>query len=391
MTATSAVIPASGRGRRLDRPYNKVFLPLAGKPMVARTLSVFQNCGAVGEIVLVVNEDELDQASDLVRDHALSKVTCITPGGIVRQDSVRNGLGQISPDSAMVIIHDAARPLVTEDIIIASIDAAAKSGAAIAAVPVIDTIKTSPDGRCVSGTPDRSQLYAVQTPQTFDRRLIESAYQRAYADGYVGTDDASLVERLGEPIAIVPGSYENIKVTTPPDVATAEAVLAARGGSQGPAVRIGHGYDVHRFAQGRPMFLGGVEFPGEEGLLGHSDADVMIHAVMDALLGAAGLPDIGRLFPDTDAAFKDIRSTELLRRVAARIAELGWRIGNVDATLIAERPKIAKRVPEMQRVMAESLGVSPSQVGVKASTAEGLGFVGEGLGIECHAVALLYR
>lgn len=391
MTATSAVIPASGRGKRLDRPYNKAFLPLAGKPMVARTLSVFQGCGAIGEIVLVVNDDEVDQAAELVREHAISKVTCITPGGSVRQDSVCNGLSRISSAADMVVIHDAARPLVTADIITASIDAARATGAAVAAVPVIDTIKTSDDGRCVSGTPDRSRLYAVQTPQTFRRALIESAYRRACSDGYVGTDDASLVERLGEPIAIVPGSYENIKVTTPPDVATAEAVLAVRGEGSGPGIRIGHGYDVHRFAPGRRMYLGGVEFPGEEGLLGHSDADVLIHAVMDALLGAAGAPDIGRLFPDTDSAFKDIRSTELLRRVAERAAELGWRIGNVDATLIAERPKIAKRVPEMQQVMAESLGVSPSQVGVKASTAEGLGFVGEGLGIECHAVALLYR
>ena len=231
----------------------------------------------------------------------------------------------------------------------------------------------------------------MQTPQTFRRGLIETAYERAFAEGYVGTDDASLVERLGEPVAIVEGSYQNIKVTTPPDLATAEAVLASRGEGGGPGMRIGHGYDVHRFAPGRRLYLGGVEFLWEEGLLGHSDADVLVHAVMDALLGAAALPDIGRLFPDSNMAFKDIRSTELLARVADRISESGWRIGNIDATLIAERPKIAKRVPEMQEAMAMSLGISPSQIGIKASTAEGLGFVGERLGIECHAVALLYR
>lgn len=359
--------------------------------MVIRTLGVFENCEAIDRIVLVVNPDEVELASRLVCDHGVSKVSAITHGGESRQDSVRNGLKEIPPETEIVAIHDAARPFVTEDIIVSSIEAAARHGAAIAAVPVIDTIKNSDEGRFVSGTPDRSLLYSVQTPQTFERRLIQSAYDRAYADGYIGTDDASLVERLGEPVAIVSGSYENIKVTTPPDVATAEAVLAARGETGGPAMRIGHGYDVHRFAPGRRLFLGGVEFPGEDGLLGHSDADVLIHAVMDALLGAAALPDIGRIFPDTDPAFRDIRSTELLAQVAGRIAEAGWRIMNVDATLIAERPRISKRVPDMQAAIAASLGLSWSQVGIKASTTEGLGFVGEGLGIECHAVALLHR
>lgn len=358
--------------------------------MVVRTLSVFQACEAVDEIVLVVNQDEMDQASRLVDEHEISKVSHVIPGGEIRQDSVRNGLTCISPSAEIVAIHDAARPLVTQEIILASIEAARENGAAIAAVPVVDTIKSSLDCRFVSGTPDRSQLYSVQTPQTFERRLIESAYERAYADCFVGTDDASLVERLGESVVIVSGSYDNIKVTTPPDVATAEAVLAARGESQCPSMRIGHGYDVHRFAPNRRLFLGGIEFPGEEGLLGHSDADVPIHALMDALLGAVGEPDIGRLFPDTDPAYRDIRSTELLARVALRIAELGWRIANVDVTIIAERPRVAKRVPEMRQAIAESLAISPAQVGVKASTAEGLGFVGQGLGIECHAVALLY-
>lgn len=357
--------------------------------MVARTLSVFQACEAVDEIILVVNQDEIDQASQLVDEHAISKVASVVPGGEIRQDSVRNGLEHISPSAEIVAIHDAARPLVTPDIILASIEAARATGAAIAAVPVVDTIKSSLDNRFVNGTPDRSCLYSVQTPQTFARGVITSAYERAYADSFVGTDDASLVERLGEPVEIVSGSYDNIKVTTPPDLATAEAVLAARGENRGPSIRIGHGYDVHRFAPNRRLFLGGVEFFGEEGLYGHSDADVPIHALMDALLGAAGEPDIGRLFPDTDPAYRDIRSTELLARVAGRIAELGWRIINVDVTIIAERPRVAKRVPEMREAIAECLAVSPSQVGVKASTAEGLGFVGQGLGIECHAVALL--
>ncbi len=391
MTATSAIIPASGRGRRLGKPYNKVFLPLAGMPMLARTLAVFQACEEIEEIVLVVNEDETCRASDLVSDYCFSKVAAIAPGGESRQDSVRNGLSRISPTSEIVAIHDAARPLVTPDIIVSSIQAAREFGAAVAAVPAVNTIKSSGDGRFVDETLDRGRLYAVQTPQAFDRSLIESAYERASADDYVGTDDASLVERIGRTVAIVQGSCENIKVTSPPDVATAEAVLEARGEIVRAEIRVGHGCDVHRFSPGRKLFLGGVAFPGEDGLLGHSDADVLVHAVMDALLGAAGMPDIGRLFPDTHASYKGIRSTQLLRRVAERIADAGWLVGNVDATLIAERPRIAARVEDMRRAVAEALGITPSQVGIKATTAEGLGRIGEGLGIECHAIALLRR
>lgn len=391
MIATSAIIPASGRGRRLGKPYNKVFLPLAGVPMLARTLAVFQACEAVEEIVLLVNEDEIRRASDLVSDHRFSKVAAIAPGGDSRQDSVRNGLSCLSRSAEIVAIHDAARPLVTPEIIVSSIEAARECGAAVAAVSAVDTIKSSGDGRFVTETLDRARLYAVQTPQTFDRLLIESAYERAFADDYLGTDDASLVERIGRQVAIVEGSCENIKVTSPPDIATAEAVLEARGEGVHAGMRVGHGCDVHRFAPDRKLFLGGVAFPGEDGLLGHSDADVLIHAVMDAILGAAGMPDIGRLFPDTDASYEGIRSTELLRCVADRVADAGWRVGNVDATLIAERPRIAARVDDMRRAVAEALGIPPSQVGIKATTSEGLGRIGEGLGIECHAVALLQR
>lgn len=390
MPATSAIIPASGRGRRIGEAYNKAFIPIAGKPLIVHTLTPFEKCEAVDEIVLVVNELELQHAADVVRECRFSKVNSIVAGGEERQDSVRNGLRKVRPEAEIVAIHDGARPLVTGEIITAAIEAARESGAALAAVPVTDTIKSSLDGRFVTSTLEREKLYAVQTPQTFSRRLIETAYERAYADRYFGTDDASLVERLGEPVAIVRGSYENIKVTTPPDVATAEAIIAARGGTGRLAMRVGHGYDVHRFGPGRKLFLGGIEFPGEEGLLGHSDADVLLHALMDAILGAAGAGDIGGLFPDTDPAYKNVRSTVLIRSVVELTTELGWRIGNVDTTLVADRPRIASHVARMRETIAEALGIAPMQVNVKASTSEGLGFVGEGLGIECHAVAILY-
>ncbi len=391
MPATYAIIPASGRGRRVGNGYNKAFLPVAGKPLVVHTLGVFQDCEAISEIVLVVNEDKLEQAADTVREYQLSKVSAIVAGGEVRQDSVRNGLRKVSSEADVVAVHDGARPLVTEETISACVEAARESGAAIAAVPVIDTIKSSPDGQFVAATLERERLYAVQTPQAFSRRLIEIAYDRAYADGYFGTDDASLVERLCEPVAIVRGSYENIKVTTPPDVVTVEAIIAARSGVRGPTMRVGHGYDVHRFAEGRKLFLGGVKFPGNEGLAGHSDADVLLHAVMDAILGAAGAGDIGGLFPDTDPSYKDVRSTVLLRKVAELTTELGWRVRNVDVTLVADRPRIASHAGRMREIIAQALNIDPTQVNLKASTSEGLGFVGEGLGIECHAVALLHR
>lgn len=392
MAATSAIIPASGLGKRLSSQSGKAFVSLAGQPLLAHTVRVFQECSDVAEIVLVVQAERIADAEAMVREHGFSKVKSITPGGAVRQDSVRNGLAQVSPGCDIVAIHDGARPLVTPVIIASSIEVAAADGAAVTAVPVIDTITTSPDGRLVSGTLDREKLYAVQTPQTFAREIIEKAYDSAYANGYFGTDDASLVERLGLPVRIVRGSYENIKITTPIDLVIAEAIMQQRGqfhGGQAVTPRVGTGYDIHRFAPGRTLYLGGVEFPGEEGLLGHSDADVMIHAVIDAILGAAGAGDIGRHFPDTDPAYKGIRSTVLLKRVAALIKEKGWGIANLDITLIAQRPRIAQFVPAMQASLAETLDIAPDLINIKGKTAEGLGPIGEGLGIECHSVALV--
>ena len=442
MTATSAIIPASGLGKRFSDKSDKAFISIAGRPMLAHTLAVFQDCPEIGEIILVVRRDQVPSAEELVREYGFSKVKSVVIGGETRQDSVRNGLAQVSPECEIAAIHDGARPFVTCDIITASINAARSDGAAIVAVPVINTIKASPDGRYVAETLDREKLFAVQTPQTFKLSIIREAFDRAYADGFVGTDDASLVERLGMPVRIVQGSYENIKVTTPADMALAEAIIQSRianyelrigpsgnsvpspleGEGQGegerPTVqiepvesniqspdvsqirnpkseirnmRVGHGYDIHRFAPGRRLFLGGVEFPGEEGLLGHSDADVLLHAVADSILGAIGADDIGHLFPNTDPAFKDASSMDLLAKVGEVAAEMGWCVGNIDVTLIAQRPKIANHVPTMRANIARALNITPEQVGVKATTAEGLGAIGEGLGIECHAVAMVEK
>lgn len=393
MTGTSAIIPASGLGKRLSVPGGKSFVHIAGQPMLAHTLRAFQDCGAVDEIVLVVQHERAPDAHALIHDFGLTKVAAVVAGGENRQDSVRNGLALVSPGCDIVAVHDGARPLVTSEVISATVDAARTHGAAIAAVPVVDTIKSSVDGSLIIGTLDRDELYAVQTPQTFQRAIIEEAFESAYADGWSGTDDASMVERLGIPVRLVWGSYENIKVTTAVDLVAAEAIMNQRVSGYGLRVsgfpRVGHGYDSHRLVPDRKLYLGGVEIPFELGLLGHSDADVLIHAVIDALLGAAGAGDIGRHFPDTDPAYKDIRSTELLKRAATVLEESGWRVANLDITLIAERPKIAAHVPAICENIAGVLGITPQQVNVKGKTAEGLGPVGEGLAMECFAVAML--
>lgn len=356
---------------------------MAGKPVLAHTLSVFESCEAVGEVVLVVGESDIEAAGELVGRFGCSKVRAIVPGGPHRQDSVSRGLEKVTGD--IVAIHDAARPMVTGEMVVTSIEEARRTGACIAAVPVIDTVKSASADRTVTGTVDRSNLYTVQTPQTFRTELIRSAYERAYSDGVYATDDAALVERLGEKVTIVPGSYDNIKITTQPDLDLASIKLG------GGETRTGFGFDVHALVEGRKLFLGGVEIEFEKGLAGHSDADVVLHAIADACLGASSLGDIGRHFPDTDPQYAGISSLKLLARVGDIIAREGWRVVNVDAVVVCERPKIAPFVPEMARRIAESIATEPARVSVKGTTTERLGFTGRGEGIGCYAVATITR
>lgn len=391
MIVTSAIIPASGQGKRLGSRTDKAFVDICGIPLIIRTLSVFQECNDITEIILVVRQNYIDKASDLLKQYNITKPAKIVAGGNVRQDSVWNGLSAAAENCDIVVIHDAARPFITSKIISASIKSAAINKAVIAAIPVIDTIKISSDGTSIDSTPDRSNLFAVQTPQTFAIDTIKTAYKSAYNDGYYGTDDASLAERIGIKVKIIEGSYNNIKITTPNDLLTAESIL--KNGNPEMELkmkhRIGHGYDIHKFADGRRLVLGGVEFPGDTGLLGHSDADVMLHAIADALLGAAGLGDIGKHFPDTDPAYKDADSLILLAHASTLVKNCGWQVENVDVTLVAERPKIAKASEQMKKNISEAIGIDPNGINIKASTAEGLGDIGKGLGIECYAVAIL--
>ena len=287
-------------------------------------------------------------------------------------------------------IHDGARPLVTAEVIARTLESAKKYGSGVATVPLKDTVKRVNEGGVVVDTPPRDALRAVQTPQTFEAELIRRAHA-AYALGERATDDAALAERMGVEVRLTEGDVENIKLTTPEDMLLARQVILRREGQkeEKPMVRIGHGYDVHRLTEDRKLILCGVEIPYTLGLLGHSDADVALHALMDAMLGAMALGDIGRHFPDTDPAYKGADSGRLLDHVVALLEEKGYVVGNVDVTIICQSPKLKDYIEQMRQNVARHLKVDADCVNIKATTTEKLGFEGEGLGISSHAVACI--
>ena len=424
----TAVIVAAGSARRMGG-INKQYAELAGMPVLARSVAAFDNDPFVDEIVIVARSGEEDRCRrDIVEKYGFRRVSAVVSGGAERQDSVRAALGVVfggaagreagsfgaevsdggggrddGRDVGLVLVHDGARPLVPRTVIDAVIDGCAACGAAIPAVSVKDTIKQihlSDSRAVVSFTPERSLLRAVQTPQGFDAALLMRAYDACAPDTAV-TDDASLVEALGAPVYIVDGDEMNIKITTPSDLGRAEQLLngssADDPGINDPVIaaarvpRTGMGYDVHAFAENRKLILGGVNIPHDRGLLGHSDADVLIHAVMDALLGAAALGDIGKHFPDTDLRYKGISSLLLLGHVSELLSSHGWTIVNIDVTVIAQRPKIAPHIPQMKKIMAEVLKISESQINIKGTTTERLGFTGREEGIASQAVASIIR
>lgn len=371
------ILAAGGSGLRAGLA--KQWEVLGGETVLRRAARVLASSGVVDELVAVVPAGE--ESRGAIELQGLGVPARAVTGGAARADSVRAGLDALG-DVPVVLVHDAARPFASAHLARAVAEAAAARGAALAALRATDTVKRA-DGDRVAETLDRSTLWLAQTPQGFRTAVLRRAFAAAGASAAGATDECQLVERLGDPVALVAGEPGNFKITGPDDLARARALLE-------PAVAMGVGYDVHAFAPGRKLVLGGVEFEGD-GLLGHSDADICAHALCDALLGAAGLGDIGRHFPDTDPRWKGVSSLLLLREVAEKVAALGWKVGNCDVTLAARRPKIAPRADEMRARLAGCLGVSPAQVNVKATTGEGLGFVGRGEGIAAHAVALLVR
>ena len=380
----SAVLVAAGSSTRMG--FDKLSFDLGGETVLHRSIRAFDQCPQIGEIVLVAGKNRAFVEQQAV---GCTKPVQIVAGGATRAESAKNGV--LAAHGELVAVHDAARPFVSPAVIAAVLEAAARCGAAAPAVPVKDTIKQAvpgdgkmvPEACLVRSTPDRSTLYAVQTPQCFDRTQYLAALQELDAEkARLVTDDCSLFELTGRSVQLTQGDYANLKITTREDLPRPVQKEETR-------MRIGHGYDVHRLVEGRKLILGGVEIPFEKGLLGHSDADVLAHAVMDAVLGAAALGDIGQHFPDNDPAYAGADSLELARHVARILSEHDYRVENIDATILCQRPKLAPHIPAMRANLAVAFGLPVDAVSVKATTEEHLGFTGEGLGIAAHAVALI--
>lgn len=384
---TIAIIPAGGAGTRFRSHMAKQYLMLDSRPVIVHTLKVFQNSNDIDEIILALPQEDLSHMRrELVEKYGLTKVKHTVAGGHERQDSIKNCLEVIQGRCDIVLIHDAVRPFITEKLIQDVIETAGKTGAAIAAVKAKDTIKATGQGHVISRTVPRNTLWLAQTPQAFAYELIKNAYKTAYHDNFYGTDDAALVERLGKEVNIVEGSYTNFKITTHEDMMIAEALMQMR---HTPVWRSGIGYDSHRLVEGRKLILGGEEIPYDKGLEGHSDADVLIHAICDALLGASGMKDIGRHFPDHDPEFKNISSMIILERVNTIIRQEGFFINNVDATVVMERPRLAPYIDKMISNVARVLRMPEEGVSIKAKTNEGMGFVGREEGVAVYATASL--
>jgi len=392
----SAIIAAGGRGLRLGGAVPKQLLAVGGRPILERSVAVFLAHPDVDEIVVALPADlAADPPPYLSSDR---KRLRIVTGGERRQDSVSRAFSAVDTQAEVVVIHDAARPFATADLISRTIEAARKSGAALAAIPARDTVKRSgpataghyvsqADSRFVAETLAREEIFLAQTPQAFRRDVLERAL--AAADGMEATDEAALAERAGYRVEIVTGEATNIKLTTPEDLPIADTIARKKGSLPARTGRAGTGYDLHRLVPGRPLILGGVNIPSPVGALGHSDADVVCHAITDAVFGAVGLGDIGRHFPDSDPQWKGASSLDLLARAAALAAEHGYEVGNVDVTVILEKPKIRDYIDRMRELIAGALGLDPSRVSIKGKTNEGVDAIGRGEAVAAHAIALL--
>jgi 2-C-methyl-D-erythritol 4-phosphate cytidylyltransferase/2-C-methyl-D-erythritol 2,4-cyclodiphosphate synthase len=385
----TAIIAAGGRGLRLGASQPKQLLDVNGAPILHRSFAAFRDHPRVDEIVVALPPDVLQSPPEYLRSGA--KPVLLVAGGARRQDSVANAFDHVAARAEIVVIHDAARPFVTAPLIDRTIEAAAEAGAAVCGVTSRDTVKeiAGADGpfaaRVVGRTLPRESLFLAQTPQAFRRSVLADAIARG-RQGEEATDEAALAELAGHPVRLVEGDAFNLKITTPEDLAVAHAL--AGGVGQGER-RIGTGYDLHRLVEGRPLILGGVTLPFDRGLAGHSDADVLSHAITDAVLGAASLGNIGSHFPDTDPAWRGASSLDLLRRATAHLRQAGFRVTNVDAVVIAERPKLAPHLDAICANLAAALGIATGRISVKGKTNEGVGEIGRGEAIAAHAVALV--
>ena len=345
--------------------------------MLEYCVASFLDCD-IKELVIVCKDDEKERIQEILNGLCTGKTIKYVSGGEQRQQSSKNGVDAINGSTTHVLIHDCARMLITPEIINRCILALEKNEAVITAMPLKDTIKIANNDKVIS-TPDRSNFIIVQTPQCFSLPLIKEAHKIANKTNYVATDDAGLIEHIGREVKIIEGSYENIKITTKDDIIVAENILIKREKRMDkyPPLRIGNGLDVHQLTIGRKLILGGVEINHEKGLMGHSDADVLAHAIMDAILGAAGLGDIGVHFPDTDEAYKDANSIDLLKKVISLIEAKNLLVGNIDAVIIAQKPKLLPHIENMRKNISKACGLSAELVNIKATTTENLSLLVE--------------
>ena len=369
----SAVVPAAGAGARAGFSKNKLLTFFRGEPVLYRTVSALSACESIGEIVIAAAKRDIAEISAMFEKFANVRAVC---GGDTRTQSVLFALRACdSPD--YVLIHDGARPFVTQKILSDCIETVRAHGSAVCALPVTDTIALCAEEK-IGSIPDRSALYALQTPQAFSYAEILAAYEKIGGETF--TDDSGVYAKFVAPPQIFAGDVKNKKLTFREDFLSDPL----------PAPRVGVGIDTHAFGKAQDhIVLGGARIPSESGLIAHSDGDVLVHAVMDALLSAAALPDIGHFFPDTDPAFADADSLRLLERVRDLLAEKGFAPRNVSAAIQAERPRLQKYIPAMRENIARALRISPDDVGLSAGTNEGLGYVGEGKGITVTAYVSL--
>lgn len=371
---SSAVIVAGGSGSRMGRP--KQMLPLGAKPVLVRTVEAFLQTPEIKEIVVVTppeNRAELQKR--------FPGIVFANPGK-TRLLSVKNGFLKTSAASQLVAVHDGARPLVEPAHISACLQAARQYGAAVLAVPVKDTVKVC-EGGFVQNTLDRAVLWAAQTPQCYRRPVLAEALEK-FGQEEGATDESQLVEKLGIKVRVVPSSYKNNKITTPEDLIFAEALL-----ENSVIYRTGFGFDLHRLEPGRKLFIGGAEIPHTKGFLGHSDGDLVLHALCDAVLGALCAGEIGILFPPTDESIKGISSVKIVKKVLEIVRARHAQIEHIDATIITQEPKIKPHYETVRKSLAEVFEMPLENVSFKSKSHEHVGEIGRGEAAMCHAVATL--
>jgi 2-C-methyl-D-erythritol 4-phosphate cytidylyltransferase/2-C-methyl-D-erythritol 2,4-cyclodiphosphate synthase len=377
--SVGAIIVAGGRGARVGAGVPKQLLEIGGRSILRRAIDAFDRHPQVDRLVVVLPPDLAEQATQVIG--ATSRPCHVAVGGATRHDSVRLGLEAMPAGPNVILVHDAARPFASADLIDRVIAAAEDCGAAVPALRAGDTVKrVDREALVVRETIPRDEVWLAQTPQGFRRSVLEAALARP--NGGSATDDAMLVERTGLPVRVVPGEAANVKITTPDDLA------AARAARSGPP-RVGTGYDLHRLVEGRRLVLAGVDVDSPRGPLGHSDGDVVCHAVIDAMLGAAAAGDIGRHFPDTDPRWKEAPGLDLVGRAREIVRAAGFMVSSVDVTVVLERPKLVPHVAAITERLAGALDIEPTRVSVKAKTNEGVDAVGQGEAIAAHAVAVL--